>query len=142
MARRWVLGVVAMMVAGCGAPPVFDIVPTCGGGYTVPQYRVSFLTFIGTLKIVVKDAQGNPVPDAKVNVEPKEIRKILCAPPPFLEVKTDGVRLVERVKTGTYTILYYKNGKESWETDGTYEKRDVEVKANETTEVVFIKPAQ
>ena len=106
MMRRMELGILTVALTGCGAPPVFDISPTCGGGYTVPQYRVSFLTFIGTLKIVVKDAQGNPVPDAKVNVQPKEIRKILCAPPPFLEVKTDGVRLVERVKTGTYTILY------------------------------------
>lgn len=141
MMRRMVLGVVAVMVAGCGAPPVFDIAPTCGGGYIVPQYRVSFLTFIGTLKIVIKDAHGNPVPDAKVNVQPKEIRKILCGPPPFLSVNADGVRLVERVKTGTYTILYYKNGQESWETVGTHETREVEVKANETTEVVFTKPA-
>ncbi|MNS32824.1 hypothetical protein D3C72_649200 [compost metagenome] len=141
MARRLVLGILTVALAGCGAPPVFDIAPTCGGGYTVPQYRVSFLTFIGTLKIVVKDAQGNPVPDAKVNVQPKEFRKILCGPRPFYSVNAEGIRMVERVKTGTYTILYYKNGAESWETNGTYETRDVEVKANETTEVTFTKPA-
>lgn len=145
MYPRTILALALVALGGCSATPVYEGVfgpPSCGGGYIVPQYRVALFTYIGNLTIEVKDEQGRPVHRAKIGIRPISVRSILCGTPPYLPTNESGILSLERVKTGTYRITYFKTlPNDGQSLNEIHKELEVEVRPNETTVVNLTKPA-